>query len=344
MLLKKLFNFRKDYRYYLEKGDKFLGDERFANARSAYGEALAKIEADREADPSLVEDVRGRIALTGDKLGRLNLMEAEYALSAGDRNKAGEHLRLILDLAVDESLREQAERLLSRLDTESPQGGNDRESPQCRRREDTETEEETVEHPDTDALLPGDDRVALHFQTLPGDLPGRYAGMGEEFGRGCLLNLEGKGDEALRVFEALAAEGDNDILNYEMAILHYHHNGDPETCERLLLKALGLNPGNPLCNIGLVQLYTETGREQEALQALERMISGGVIPEQARLMKGDLYCHMEDEANAVESYSSLLASPPFAREAATRLVPLLRKQGRTEEAAYLAKKFAVGRP
>jgi hypothetical protein len=45
------------------------------------------------------------------------------------------------------------------------------------------------------------------------------------------------------------------------------------------------------------------------------MISGDVIPEQARLMRGDLYSHMQDEANAVESYSSLLASPQFAREA-----------------------------
>ena len=34
--------------------------------------------------------------------------------------------------------------------------------------------------------------------------------------------------------------------------------------------------------------------------------------------------------------------PKFSSEAAERLVPLLKKQGRTDEAAYLAKKFAKG--
>jgi hypothetical protein len=31
----------------------------------------------------------------------------------------------------------------------------------------------------------------------------------------------------------------------------------PTRASNLLVKAIGLNPRNPLCNIGLVQLYTE---------------------------------------------------------------------------------------
>ena len=192
-----------------------------------------------------------------------------------------------------------------------------------------------------DDNITGEDRLALYFQTLPGDLPERYAGMGEEFARGCLLNLEGDGEGALRVFEELSADTENDILDYEKAILYYH-NGDSGKCEQLLIKAIALNPVNPLCSIGLVHLYTETGREPEALQVLERMISSDLIPEQATLMQGDLYALLEDESNAVESYSRLLTSPRFAREAAERIVPLLERQGRTEEAAYLAKKYAKG--
>jgi tetratricopeptide (TPR) repeat protein len=133
----------------------------------------------------------------------------------------------------------------------------------------------------------------------------------------------------------------DDILNYEKAIL-YFHKGDSGKCEHLLLKAIGLNPGNSLCNLGLVQLYTETSREPEALQVLERMIASDLIPEQARLMQGDLYAHLQDESNAVESYSRLLTSPTFAREAAQRIVPILEKQGRFEEAAYLVKKYVKG--
>jgi hypothetical protein len=38
----------------------------------------------------------------------------------------------------------------------------------------------------------------------------------------------------------------------------------------------------------------------------------------------------------------LLTSPPFAKQAAERIVPILESQGRTEEAAYLVKKFTKG--
>jgi hypothetical protein len=78
------------------------------------------------------------------------------------------------------------------------------------------------------------------------------------------------------------------------------------------------------------------------LQVLERMISSALLPEQARMMQGDLYTQIQDDSNAVESYSKLLTSPPFAKQAAERIVPILESQVRTEEAEYLVKKFAKG--
>jgi tetratricopeptide (TPR) repeat protein len=341
MFLRKLFNFGKDYNHYLEKGDRLLAAERFADARNAYGKALEKMEASGEADHSRIEDVRQKIALTGNMLGRLNLVEAEHAISSGDREKAAEHLRIILDLADDTTLRESSERLLAGLGSEAPEAAHVEAVHNCGSCEERGAETGNDEQHCMDDNITSEDRLALYFQTLPGDLPERYAGMGKEFARGCLLNLEGNGEEALRVFEELSADMDNDILDYEKAII-YFHNGDSGKCEQLLIKAIGLNPVNPLCNIGLVQLYAEIGRVPEALRTLERMISSDVIPEQAMLMRGDLYTLLQDESNAVESYSRLLASPKFAREAAERLVPLLERQGRAEEAAYLAKKFAKG--
>jgi len=341
MFLKKLFKSGKDFNHYLEKGDRFLADERFADARIAYGEALEKLEASGEADPSRIETLRRKIALTGNMLGRLNLVEAEHAISGGDRKKAAEHLHIIMELADDATLRENAERLMAELDSEVPGAAHDIPAQTCGTCEEMSVEAVSDEQHGTDDNITGEDRLALYFQTLPGDLPERYAAMGEKFGRGCLLNLEGNGDEALRVFEELSADEENDILNYEKAIIFFNA-GESGKCEQLLARAIGLNPANPLCNIGLVQLYAETGRVPEALQVLERMISVNVIPEQATLMQGDLYAHLGDESNAVESYSKLLASPKFAREAAERLVPLLEKQGRTDEAGYLAKKFGKG--
>ncbi len=341
MFLKKLFNFGKDYNHYLEKGDRCLADERFADARTAYGEALEKIEASGEADLSRIEAVRQKIALTGNMLGRLNLAEAEYALSSGDRKKAGEHLEIILDLADDATLRENAERLLAGLESEAPEAELGMAVHSCGSREAKGAETGNDDQHGIDDAISREDRLALYFQTLPGDLPERYAEMGDEFARGCLLNLEGDREGALRVFEELSADRENDILDYEMALL-YFHEGDSAKCEQLLLNAIGLNPVNPLCHIGLVQLYIEIGREPEALQVLERMISNDVIPDQARLMQGDLYTQLQDEPSAVESYSRLLTSPQFAREAAERIVPLLERQGRNEEAAFLVKKFAKG--
>ncbi len=341
MFLKKLFNFSKDYSHYLEKGDRCLAAERYADARNAYGEALERLGAGGEADPSLVEDVRRKIALTGNMLGRLNLVEAEHALAGGDRKKAEEHLGIIMELADDADLRETAERLLAAPAAGTPGTVHAEPVHDCGGCRGSAAETATDEHHDMDENISGEDRLALYFQTLPGDLPERYAGMGAEFARACLLNLAGDGAGALRVFEELSADGDNDILNYEMAILYYQQ-GDADRCGQLLGKALGLDPGNPLCNIGLVQLYTETGRVPEALQVLERMIATNVAPGQARLMQGDLYCLLDDESNAIESYSRLLADPQFAKEAAGRIIPLLQRQGRTEEAAFLAKKYGKG--
>jgi tetratricopeptide (TPR) repeat protein len=341
MLLKKLFNFSKDFNYYLEKGDRYLAAERFADARNAFGEALKKIGESGEAPISQVEAVRQKIALTGNMLGRLNLVEAEYAISSGDRKKAEEHLRIILELADDKTLRENSERLLAELDSDAPRAEWVKDVHDCGSCGEVDAETGDDGRHVTDDNISGEDRLALYFQTLPGDLPERYAAMGEEFGRGCLLTLEGNEEGALRVFEELSADTEDDILSYEKAILYYHR-GDAGKCEDLLQKAIGLNPGNPLCGIGLVQLYIETGRETEALQVLDRMISDDLIPEQATLMQGDLYSLLRDESNAIESYSRLLTSPKFSREAAERIVPLLESQGRSEEAAYVAKKFAKG--
>ncbi|MGA7828298.1 MAG: hypothetical protein WCA04_11590, partial [Geobacteraceae bacterium] len=311
MFLKKLFGFGKDFNHYLEKADRYLAEERFAEARVAYGEALEKIEASDGEGLHLVEPVRRKIALTGNMLGRLNLVEAEYAFSSGDRKKAGEHLQVILDLADDTILRENAERLLAELDSEPGVPPQDTAAHACISCSGKGLATVDEDYPDMSDTISPEDRLALYFQTLPEELSGRYAAMGEEFARACLLNLDGDEEGALRVFEAVPADRENDILDYEKGLL-YFHQGDSLKCEQLLLKAIAFNPDNPLCHIGLVHLYAETGREHEALQVLEGMIARELIPEQARLMEGDLYSQMQDESKALESYSKLLTSSAYA--------------------------------
>ncbi len=341
MFLKKLFGFGKDYNHYLEKGDQYMADEQYAHARNSYEDALEKLEAGGGAERSQVESIQQKIAQTGNMLGRLNLVEAEHAISGGDSKKAEEHLNLILELAVSAELRAKSKELLASLAKEPIQVVPAMPSKSCGSCKSGTVAAETYDLHEPDESMSGEDRLSLFYHALPEDLPERYAAMGEEFANGCLMKLVGDTVEALRIFEGLAKYQDNDILNYEMAILHYE-NGDLERSEQLLLKAVGLNALNPLCNMGLVHLYGETGRVGEALQLLDRMVKSDVMPEQATMMQGDLHVALQDESSAVESYSKLLAAPKFAKEAAERIISILQKQGRDEEAKFLFKKYAKG--
>jgi tetratricopeptide (TPR) repeat protein len=340
VFLKKLFNFNRDYNYYFEKGNRYLADERFADARAAFGEAIELIEECGDQNLLMISTLREKFAKAGNMLGRLNLTEAEHAISNGDMKKAGDHLSIVMELANDPNIRERADELMARLGTEIHETIPAITAHNCGTCKGGESEAVHYDH-SMDDTIPMEDRVALYFHTLPEDLPERYALMGEEFARGCHLNLQGDGEGALRVFEELSANLDNDILDYEKAIIYYH-KGDAGKCELLLRNAIDLNRRNPLCHIGLVQLYIETGRAPEALPVLESLIMDDLIPEQARLMEGDLHMLLENESNAVESYSKLLSSPRYAREAVERLVPLLERQGRSEEAKYLVSKYAKG--
>ena len=124
-------------------------------------------------------------------------------------------------------------------------------------------------------------------------------------------------------------------------MIHYRR-GNAEKCESLLRRAIELNGVNPLCYFGLVHLLAETGRVAEAMPFLELMLERELLPDQARLLLGDVYLMLEDENNATDCYTQVLSSPNFAKEAAGKLIPLLEKNGRAEDAGYLVKKFSKG--
>jgi len=340
VFLKKLFGFNKDYRYYLEKGDRYLHEERYADARDAFAEAMQKMAESDAEDVSVGSLLREKFAETGNRLGELNLSEAEHALNNGDHKKAEDHLRIVTELAEDAALREKAEKILAGLVSESPRKKINDANHSCFSCRD-DSAQTTHESHAVDAQLAAEDRFSLYIHTLPGDLAERYAGLGEKFAHGCLLNLDGDGEGALKAFAELSVEAGNDILDYEIAIIYYR-KGDLINCERLLRRAIELNGLNPLCHLGIVQLLVETDRVAEAIPFLERMINADILPDQARLMLGDVYLLLEDETRAVEIYSQVLSSPKHAREAAEKLIPLLERQGRPEEAAYLAKRFMKG--
>lgn len=331
--------FGRDCRYYMDKGAISLQAERYAEARDAFAEALAKLDGTAPDAVPLELEIRAKAAVAGNRLAALNIEEARYLLSRGEQAKASEHLDLAVALAEDGTIREMAEQLhheLSSRQTEMVPIQTKNACAGC-----TPGAAESAENNEVaDDQLSAADRFHLLVQPLPGNLAERYERLGEKFAKGYLLANSGETATALDLFTELQTAGENDILLYEIALLRYRE-GDLATCEELLRRALILHDVNPLCHVALVHLLTETGRFAEASKILKTMIVQEILPDQARMMLGDVYIELGDEPKAIATYSEILQSP-FGREAAGKLVPLLEKCGRLEEAAYLHKRFRKG--
>jgi len=332
--------FGKDYRYYREKGEKLLGQERYAEARIALQESLEKVASAGNDAQGEREKIAVLLADACNGLARMNLAEAEFAVRQGALGKAREHIDLAMELAEDVLIREKAEKFLQNV------GGEDRE-PQdatpvtnCSNCSAASKKNEQSEVVMSDALA-SEDRFELLVQTLPDGLRERYEIMGEKFACALTLAHEGELDAAREIYEELAAEAENDILLYELSVIDYRHNR-PNECERRLRRAIALNDRNPLCYIALVHLLADTGRADEAVPLLQSLLERGIMVDQAIFLLGEIYLIIGDEGRATDCYGQALTIPHLAKAGAEKLVPLLEKQGRGEEAEYLFKKYLKG--
>jgi pentatricopeptide repeat protein len=192
-----------------------------------------------------------------------------------------------------------------------------------------------------EAQLPLGEQYQLLIHTLPGDLPARYALMGEEFAYAYMTSHLGEHSRALEMYEQLLPGSDNDILHYETAITKFQL-GDVNGCEELLSKAVGLNEFNPLCNLSMAQLYCRTGRYEEAIARLQLMLDSNILSDQAMMLLGDVYELQGNEDGAVQIFSQALNVPALKRAAAERLLPILERQGRAEDVQYLQRHYLKG--
>lgn len=332
--------FKRDYRYYINEGEKYLIAEHYADARNAFNEALEKMGGETGDNGELIADLKGKIAFAGNRLGLANLQEAEHAIQSGNMAKAREHVHLVMELAEDVTTREKAEILLQHMTAGGPPAIAVEPSSGCAScngisHKSVDNSEVSEEH-----LSPAD-RFFLAIQTLPGELPQRYTGLGEKFAYAYLSAHEGDIDTALRLLDELNEAGECDIYHYEISLIHYGQ-GDLSRCERHLHRALELNGANPLCWLALAQLHADAGHFQEALQVLDHMVMNGFLSDQARTLQGDIYQSVGEVDKSIACYTELLASPGMARTAAERLVPLLESQGRSNEAEFLFKKHLKG--
>jgi len=326
----------------MSKGDSCFKEERYSEARQYYLDALEKIQ-DPAGEEQKLAYIHSMLAKCGNSLAEMNINEAEAAIRAGNTQKAAEYLELSLELADDVSLREKTEKLISSLVTVS--------SPESNRVE-TAGKHGCSScgpgHHATPPLAPilpdhlhSDEQFLLLVNTLPGDLPQRYVSLGEEFASAYLLAHSEENGKALSKFRQLLSAGDNDIILYETALLEYKE-GRSDVCESLLHRALKLNNDNPVCNLSLAQLFTETGRLKEAAVLLKSMMERMILFEQSLLMLADVYTINGDHENAITLLSSGIQMPALKKAAAERLVPILSTQGRDDEAAFLIKTYLKG--
>jgi tetratricopeptide (TPR) repeat protein len=337
MFFKKMFS--KDCHFYIEKGEKYLAEERYVDARHAFHEGLNKLAGQTDEKDGMEAKLRRLLDETGNLLGKMNLEEAEHALARKDYTKAAEHLDLVIEQAADPAIRESADTLRERLTPEPPADSPEATGGACTGCSTNNADASDIDH--VPEYLPPQERFELLIQTIPAGLRERYAAQEEEFTTGYLLAHGGEEERGAAIFGRLLASGEDDILLYELALTRFKA-GMPEECEALLHRALTVNNDNPLCCMGLVQLLTDTGRLPESLPVLHHMIEKQLLTEQSLLFLGDVHLALGNEDTAMDSFSQALAFPNAARTAAERLIPILENRGRRDDAALLFKRYLKG--
>jgi len=340
MFFKKFFS--KSFEQMLTKGDSLFKDGHYADARQYFFDALEKIQhsANEELDRSQIHTM---IAKCGNILAEMNISEAEAAISSGNSQKAAEYLELSLELADDVIIKEKAEELIFSLTQLSTNVNDKSESAQKHACSSCSSSHQHT--PETPHILPDHlhslEQYQLFINTLPGNLPQRYASLGEEFAEAYMLAHSDNISEALNKFRQLLSTDKNDIILYETAILEYK-DGRSDVCESLLREALKLNAENPVCNLSLAQLFVDSGRLDEAVALLKSMMERVILYDQSLVMLADVYTIKGDQESAINLLSSGLLMPALKKASAERLVSILASQGRDEEAAYLVKTYLKG--
>ncbi len=338
--LKNLFG-GKDPRTHLDKGNRLLAEGRYAEARYCYADALERLGGD---DVALREEIMARQGEAGELLAVINLDEAERCLGDGDFAKAVDHLELAGEFAVTPDSCSRVELLTRRMAVSQPVSSGSTESEaacgSCAGGSCTPVAVEAPAATASDGHLSPEERFELMTAALPDDLPRRYRGLGGRFAQAYLLSHDGDDAAAEGILAAITIPASQDIILYERALIR-HRQGDTNECELLLRQALGINGRNPLCCLALVDLCVATGRFGMGVDLLDAMIAAKLLPAEALMMKGDIQEHQGMDLPALDSYAILLETP-YKKEAATKIIPILEKLGRSDEARQLFTQYVKG--
>ena len=319
----------------LTKGDRYMESDSFFDARTCYEDGL-KLCSGEDSGGDLKALFIERIDTANRKLAECNLHEAECAYSRGDTVKALDRLELVKTLTYDSILREKAELLLLNLsppDSDHEERINGSSCASCSGSSGGECADIT---PSDDSLSPLE-YYDLLIQQLPADQYQRYTELGEDFAEAYIAASRDEHHEALSGFEDCFDTLPHDIYWYEKGKV-LHRLGNDREAEQHFRTAVQLNGTNSLALFALALVLRESNNFQDALTTIETMVAEHIMPEQALLLRADIFEATGDHEGAVNQYVELLQTP-FARAAAEKLYGILLETGRQSDAAVIFKKY-----
>ena len=319
----------------LTKGDRYMESDSFFDARTCYEDGLRLCSCE-DSGGDLKTLFSERIDTANHKLAERNLHEAEYAYSRGDTAKAIDHLELVKILTYDPALREKAEILL--LNFSQPESANVEQingssCASCA----SSSGGECADIAPSDDSLPLLEYYDLLIQQLPVDQYQRYTELGEDFAVAYIAASRDEHHEALSGFEDCFDTMPHDIYWYEKGKV-LHRLGNDREAEQHLRTAIQLNGANSLAWFALALVLRESNSFQDALTTIETMVAEHIMPEQALLLRADIFEANGDHEGAVNQYVELLQTP-YARAAAEKMYGILMEIGRQSDAAVIFKKY-----
>jgi len=329
---------------FLAKGDEYFSTQRYFDARCQYEDGLQfHLSKSGGSDTDSVSALfSAKIAQSNAEMAALNISEAEYAISRGAGAKATEHLELALTLTTDAKLRQKAQQMLKSVDAqggEVPVEAAETSAGHCQSCSSSAPSHQT-QSSDEAGDLSNHDYYHLLIRQLPEEVYERYAVLDDDFAEMYLAASRDDHLHALNLLDNLKQKPDRDIFCYEKGMI-LHRVGRVAESEKFLRESCSSNPHNPLPKIGLVLLLIEAQRPLEAVDILDIMITDGILPEQAVLLRGDVALMLGDLPGAIDRFGSLLQTP-YAKPAAEKLHEILIYTGRKEEAAAVFKKYLGG--
>ena len=150
----------------------------------------------------------------------------------------------------------------------------------------------------------------------------------EKFNQAVSLIKAKKFKDAIDLLLVVTSKTNKHSAPYINLAIAYSETGNVEEAEKILLKALKINPNHPVTNNEIGMLYRKTGRFADAKQAYENVIKRypqflpvrknlGILCD---LFMGDLDC-------AIEHYEAYLKLNPEEKKVQIWLADLKRRAG-----------------